>query len=218
MIDKRLCWGYHICMKNLLFNDGKVLTPVRIISDSKIMGDMLAEVLSLRFSVSDSAASLTVVCTDGEPPRFRGAGIIIGDDDRRDGNIIYLPRPLDLERLMRAATELTEGAVRDTGHGYTVDAAGGTVALGRESVRLTAREMELFCFLCERCGEIVSREEICTALWGGADSNVCDVYVSYLRKKLKPLCGHSALVSVRGKGYILTDAGNGLNIDIERTE
>lgn len=218
MIDKRLCWGYHICMKNLLFNDGKVLTPVRIISDSKIMGDMLAEVLSLRFSVSESAASLTVVCTESEPPRFRGAGIIIGDDDRRDGNIIYLPRPLDLERLMKAAAELTDGAVRDTGHGYTVDVAGCTVSLGRESAKLTTREMELFCFLCERCGEVVSREKICTALWDGADSNVCDVYVSYLRKKLRPLYGPGALVSVRGKGYMLADAGNSFNTDIERKE
>lgn len=207
MIDKTPLRGYHICMKNLLFNDGKVPAPVRIISDSKIMGDMLAEVLSLRFSVSESAASLTVVCTEGEPPKFRGAGIIIGDREGREGGIIYLPRPLDLERLMQAASELTYAAVRIAGHGYTVDAAGCTVTFEGKSAKLTIREMELFCFLCERCGDVVSREEICTALWNGADSNVCDVYVSYLRKKLEPLSGPGALISVRGKGYMLTDAG-----------
>lgn len=209
MIDKSSYWRYDICMKNLLFNDGKVLTPVRIISDSKIMREMLAEVLSLRFSVTDGAASLTVVCTDGEIPHFRGAGIIIGDRDGREGDVIYLTRPLDIGRLMASATELTEGAVRDSGYGYLIDEAGLCVTLGQNSARLTAREMELFSYLCERCGECVTRDEICSSLWQGADSNVCDVYISYLRKKLEPLCGHGAIVNVRGRGYMLCDGKKG---------
>lgn len=193
-------------MKNLLFNDGKACAPVRIISDSKIMEEMLTEVLSLRFSVTDGVAALTVVCTDGEPPPFRGPGIIISSRDGISGNIIYLPRPLDIERLMTAAVQLTEGAVRDTGCGYTIDEAGSSVSLGSKSVRLTSKEMELFSILCARCGETVSREEICKVLWNGADSNVCDVYVSYLRKKLEPLVGRGAVIGIRGEGYMLCDA------------
>ena len=50
----------------------------------------------------------------------------------------------------------------------------------------------------------VSREEIERRLWNGeVGGTACGVYISYLRKKLAPLAGDGAVVSVRKKGYML---------------
>lgn len=80
-----------------------------------------------------------------------------------------------------------------------------TVSRGGGSVRLTEREGILFAYLFSRRGECVRREEIASAVWGKSENstNVVDVYVNYLRKKLNPLLGESALKTVRGVGYML---------------
>ncbi|MGN1083034.1 MAG: hypothetical protein ACI4SJ_05750, partial [Candidatus Avispirillum sp.] len=67
-----------MCMDNLLFNDGAGTESVRVICDSPVMREMIRRVLSPRFTLTDKDASFTVVCTEGEPPAFRGPGIIIG--------------------------------------------------------------------------------------------------------------------------------------------
>lgn len=81
----------------------------------------------------------------------------------------------------------------------------GVVSFNGKNVRLTEREGLLFSYLFSRRGEIVKREEISSSVWGRIDSstNVTDVYVSYLRKKLAPLLGQGAIRSVHGVGYIL---------------
>lgn len=79
-----------------------------------------------------------------------------------------------------------------------------TVTLGRNSACLTEREGKLFELLWNRRGECISRDEICETVWEkSADTNVCDVYISYLRRKLKPVLGDGAIRAVRGVGYIL---------------
>lgn len=65
-------------MDNIAFNDGeRVKSPVRVICTSPVMREMICRLLSRRFTVTDSDATFTVVCTDGEVPQFRGPGIII---------------------------------------------------------------------------------------------------------------------------------------------
>lgn len=192
-------------MNNLLFNDGAA-TPVRIICDSVVMKKMLETVLSGRFCPGDGAAAFTIVCVEGNVPPFGGPGIVIGEADERRGNIIYLPRPLEIKRLLEAAALLSEGSLQYSEYGYVVDSVRHTVSLGGRTARLTKRETELLCLLLSSCGEIVTKQHISEALWAGAakDSNVCAVYVSYLRSKLEPLAGRGAIVSVNG-GYMLCD-------------
>lgn len=73
-----------------------------------------------------------------------------------------------------------------------------------KSVRLTAREDELFRLMYEHRGQVVSRERIAASIWGSDTStNVTDVYMSYLRRKLVTVLGNGVLSSVRGEGYIL---------------
>ena len=81
----------------------------------------------------------------------------------------------------------------------------GAVSFNGKKVQLTEREGMLFSYLFSRRGEIVSREEISASVWGRSDSftNVTDVYISYLRKKLAPLLGQGVIRSVHGVGYIL---------------
>lgn len=203
-----------MCMDNLLFNDGADTESVRVICHSPVMKEMICRVLSPHYTLTDRDASFTVVCTESEPPRFRGPGIVITADkslaargfeaSADGGERIYLSRPLDIAQLIKAAKKISEKTVRRIPGGYCADSTRCTITLnGREAV-LTKTEFLLFSILAEKPGEPVSREEIESRLWNGeVGGTACGVYISYLRKKLSPIAGDGAVVSVRAKGYML---------------
>jgi DNA-binding response OmpR family regulator len=71
-------------------------------------------------------------------------------------------------------------------------------------VSLSDREAAILELLCEKRGNVVSREELLEKVWGDTDNisrNVVDVYVKYLRDKLGE--GAKFLKTVRGVGYVL---------------
>ncbi len=71
-------------------------------------------------------------------------------------------------------------------------------------VDLPTREFTLLEYLMRHPGQILSRQQILDAVWGidfDTDSNVVDVYVSYLRRKLDLGDGPSVIETVRGAGY-----------------
>lgn len=75
-----------------------------------------------------------------------------------------------------------------------------------EPIRLSARETELLRYLYDRRGDAVSREQILHDVWGYCyfgKTNVVDVYIRYLRKKLDEPFGVRMIVSARGCGYLL---------------
>jgi len=78
----------------------------------------------------------------------------------------------------------------------------GTTATAGRPVELSAREYSMALMFFEHPGQVLSREQLLSRVWGydydGA-SNVVDVYVGYLRKKL----GADSIVTVRGSGYRL---------------
>lgn len=77
---------------------------------------------------------------------------------------------------------------------------------GRE-IDLSAREYHLLQTLMQHPGQVLSREQLLSQVWGyGYDpgSNVVDVYIRYLRRKL----GAGRIETVRGIGYRLTDGGS----------
>ncbi len=79
---------------------------------------------------------------------------------------------------------------------------------GRREVRLTAREFALAELLARRAGQVVTRAEIVEQVWNadvGMDSNVVEVYVGYLRRKLDAPFGVRTLETVRGAGYRLVE-------------
>jgi DNA-binding response OmpR family regulator len=75
-----------------------------------------------------------------------------------------------------------------------------------EEITLTSREYMLLEYLAMRAGQIVSRTDIWEHVYefkSDASSNVVDVYIGYLRKKIEKNGAPPLIQTVRGQGYIL---------------
>ncbi len=80
------------------------------------------------------------------------------------------------------------------------------VQVGDRSVDLSAREFALLGYLIRHAGQVLTRQQILDAVWGAEPdvySNVVDLYVHYLRRKLGELGRADRLRTVRGVGYTL---------------
>ena len=100
-------------------------------------------------------------------------------------------------RTPHLATVLHEG-------GLEVDTHAHLARLDGRPLELTATEYRLLEYLARRARTIVSREQLADQVWGDEYdpfSNLADVYVSYLRRKL----GRPLVHTVRGMGYMLKD-------------
>jgi DNA-binding response OmpR family regulator len=140
----------------------------------------------------------------------RVEGLDAGADD-------YLPKPFAFQELLARVRALTRRPWRD-GAGndqlrsgdVTLDPVRHTVRHGDESVDLTAREFALLATLIGRPGQVFSRSVLLDTVWGGSQevyTNVVDLYISYLRKKLDREGEASHIRTVRGVGYTF-DPGN----------
>ena len=90
--------------------------------------------------------------------------------------------------------------------GIVVDPARHSVQRDGSEVELSPREFGLLEFLMHHAGEVVTRTEILEHVWDyGYDgaSNVVNVYVGHLRKKLEAPFGRPLIRTVRGVGYSL---------------
>ncbi|MDQ3591134.1 MAG: winged helix-turn-helix domain-containing protein, partial [Actinomycetota bacterium] len=78
------------------------------------------------------------------------------------------------------------------------------VRRGGQRVELTAKEFALLATLIQRPGQVFTRSVLLDTVWGGSPevyTNVVDLYVSYLRKKLDRSGEPSRIRTVRGVGY-----------------
>jgi DNA-binding response OmpR family regulator len=128
------------------------------------------------------------------------AGLERGADD-------YMTKPFRFEellariRLRLRADPLTESSVLTAGS-VSLDLRSRRASVGAEVVELTAREFALCEVFLRHAGQVLSREQLLSHVWGydfDPGSNVVDVYVRYLRRKL----GNDAIETVRGMGYRL---------------
>jgi DNA-binding response OmpR family regulator len=81
---------------------------------------------------------------------------------------------------------------------------------GDTAIQLTSREMALLEFLLRRKGDIVSKSEILEHVWDDSfegDPNIVEVYVGHLRNRLDRPFGRSAIETIRGVGYRLSEDG-----------
>ncbi len=81
-----------------------------------------------------------------------------------------------------------------------------TARVGAQEILLTAREYALLEYLAMRAGEVVSRTDIWEHVYefnSTASSNVVDVYVGYLRKKVESTGKTPLIHTIRGRGYLL---------------
>lgn len=120
----------------------------------------------------------------------------------------YITKPFafaELAARVRAAVRSgkDDSRVIEAG-GIRLDTVSRVATRGEFSVDLPAREFSLLEYLMRHAGQVLSRQQLLDAVWGfdfDAQSNVVDVYVGYLRRKLDCEGESSAIETVRGAGY-----------------
>jgi len=132
------------------------------------------------------------------------AGLEGGADD-------YMSKPFRFEELLarvrlRLRDEPSGGEPTVLRHGdLSLDLRSRRARAGDVDVELSAREFALAETFLRNPGQVLTREQLLSRVWGydfDPGSNVVDVYVRYLRNKL----GADRIVTVRGMGYRLADA------------
>ncbi len=173
-----------------------VLDGASVVTALRAMGnDIPICVLSARASVDD-----------------RVSGLEAGADD-------YLVKPFVLAELVAriramlrrrttppVAAPPPQGAI--TVGPLTVDLLGRRAHEGDREIELTKREFELLAILARNSGVVLSRERLLELVWGYdfvADTNVVDVFVGYLRRKLESNGSPRLLHTVRGVGFVLRE-------------
>jgi DNA-binding response OmpR family regulator len=119
----------------------------------------------------------------------------------------YMRKPFQFEELLaRVQTRLRSSGTAEPNvlkaGGVRLDLRSRRATIDEETVDLTAREFALLETLIRNAGQVLSRGQLLSHVWGYSfdpTSNVVDVYVNSLRKKLGP----DVIETVRGAGYRL---------------
>ena len=121
----------------------------------------------------------------------------------------YLSKPFSLSELaariraqLRMAAQMPQTKL--TGGGVEIDLLTREVRRDDRLVRLSTTEFELLTYLMRNAGHVLTREQILRAVWGydyDPGTNVVDVYVGYLRRKLRDGEGGAPISTIRSVGY-----------------
>ena len=126
----------------------------------------------------------------------------------------YLTKPFDTRELLACINALLrrQGEQVDTlcyGN-TTLDLAAGTLSSGKERVRLSAREFDVMRLLMQTQDRNIPKEVLLARVWGydsNAVENHVEVYVGFLRKKLRSIGSNLRIAAVRRLGYHLEVEG-----------
>jgi two-component system OmpR family response regulator len=149
---------------------------------------------------------LMLTAKDGE--HDQADALDLGADD-------YLTKPFSFVILVaRLRALVRRGAparpVVLTAGDLAVDPARRRVSRGGQQIKVTAREFALLEFLMRHRGDVVSRTEIVENVWDAnfdGESNIVEVYIGYLRRKVDQPFGRTAIQTERGMGYRLAADG-----------
>jgi DNA-binding response OmpR family regulator len=183
-----------------------------VVLDMMLPGRSGLEVLETLRSTSPTLP--VIVLTALGDVEHRVAGLDAGAAD-------YLSKPFSLNELaariraqLRMAAQVPQTVL--SAGGVEVDLLTREVRRDGQPVRLSTTEFELLTYLMRNCGQVLSREQILRAVWGyeyDPGTNVVDVYVGYLRRKLRgPVAtptsdgddrsrSHTPIATIRSVGY-----------------
>ena len=160
------------------------------------------EVLKQMRSRNNTTPVLLLTARDGIGDRVNG--LDAGADD-------YLIKPFAFEELLARIRVMTRKASGNSTNVFsaadlTMDLNSHTVVRGDVNINLSAKEFEILEYLLRNKGIVLSREKIESHVWNfdySGGTNVVDVYIRYLRKKIDDNFEPKLIHTVRGCGYVL---------------
>jgi len=171
-----------------------------------ILDVMLPEMSGLDFAKEIRAGGYTgyiLMLTALGTTRDKIQGFESGADD-------YLAKPFEFEELLARVNALmrrrsSDKSVLKNGD-LSMDLIHRTVIRQGQKIELTTKEFSLLEFLMRQQTKVVDRNAIARQVWGSdfdPDSNVIDVYINHLRKKIDSPFTKKLLKTVVGQGYVL---------------
>jgi DNA-binding response OmpR family regulator len=145
-----------------------------------------------------------LILTAKDTVEDRVVGLNLGADD-------YLVKPFAFKELLARVRALVRRNYQQKNpylqiSDLRIDLAAQRLWRGEEEIHLTAREYALLEYLAMRAGQTISRSDIWEHVYefnSSASSNVVDVYVGYLRKKIEQPDKPALIHTIRGRGYRL---------------
>lgn len=134
----------------------------------------------------------------------RVAGLDAGADD-------YLVKPFDFDELMaRVRAIVRRGGERAssvmTAGDLELDSTSRVVRRSGQEINLTAKEFDILEYLMQNKGRVLSRDKLANHIWNydyDGGSNVIDVYIHHLRKKVDGDFEEKKIITVKGVGYMV---------------
>ena len=162
--------------------------------------DLLRELRSRR------SATPVLILSARSSVEDRVRGLDLGADD-------YLPKPFSFQELLARLRAITrrpavEPATTLTAGDLELDSVHREVRRAGRPIELTSKEFALLEYLMKRKGVVLTRAMILDHVWdldydGG--SNLVEVYINYLRKKVDQGADVKLIQTVRGSGYVLKE-------------
>lgn len=187
-------------------NDGKVGLDKALSKpyDLYILDLMLPNINGLEIcrQIRQKTTTPIIIITAKSETYDKVAGLDYGADD-------YIVKPFDIEELLaRIRAVLRRQPDKDVLdiNGIIIDKDAFKVTVNGHQLELTKTEYDLLYFLAENRNHVMQREQILDHVWGynsEVETNVVDVYIRYLRNKLKPFNKEKSIETVRGVGYVI---------------
>ena len=187
-------------------NDGKVGLDKALSKpyDLYILDLMLPTINGLEIcrQIRQKTTTPIIIITAKSETYDKVAGLDYGADD-------YIVKPFDIEELLaRIRAVLRRQPDKDVLdiNGIIIDKDAFKVTVNGHQLELTKTEYDLLYVLAENRNHVMQREQILDHVWGynsEVETNVVDVYIRYLRNKLKPFNKEKSIETVRGVGYVI---------------
>jgi DNA-binding response OmpR family regulator len=150
--------------------------------------------------------SMVLFLTAKDTPQDRVAGLELGADDYLVKPFVFAELLARVRAMIRRKYETTSTILRVAD--LEIDTTHRMVKRGGKMIDLSGREFALIEYLALNAGRIVSRSDIWQHVYdfnASPESNVVDVYVGLLRKKIEREGSRKLIHTRRGQGYILAE-------------